>query len=477
MENLSKFYIDGAWIEPSTRETMPVVNPATEKEIGRVSIGGIDDVNLAVSAARRAFKSFSETSSRERTEVLDRIIAGYKARYSDLVDAITTEIGAPTRFTRHVQVGLALKHLEKARDLLKDYKFEYMLDGDIVRREAFGVCGLITAWNWPLNLVASKIAPALAAGCTMVLKPSEFAPISTVILAEIIHEAKAPRGVFNLVNGTGPIVGQAIASHPDVDLVAFTGSVRGGIEVARAAAPTVKRVHQELGGKSANVVLPDADLAVAIPDAVRRCYINSGQSCIAPSRLLVHQDQLEDVIEIARRSSDSMVVGDPTREETDLGPVANANQFERVQSMIQLGLDEGARLVCGGPGRPNHCNHGYFVRPTIFADVSQSMTIAKDEIFGPVLSILSYKEIEEAIEIANATAYGLAAYVSSGDRSKARHIANRLRAGRIFVNGAPTNATAPFGGYKQSGNGREVGIFGLEEFLEIKAILGDKLDS
>ena len=477
MENLSKFYVDGAWIESSTRETISIVNPATEKEIGRVSIGGVDDVNLAVSAARRAFESFSDTSSRERMEVLDRIIAGYKTRYSDLVDAITAEIGAPTRFTRQVQVGLALKHLEKARDLLKDYKFEYMLEGDIVRREAFGVCGLITAWNWPLNLVASKIAPALAAGCTMVLKPSEFAPISTVILAEIIHEAKVPRGVVNLVNGTGPIVGQAIASHPDVELVSFTGSVRGGIEVARAAAPTVKRVHQELGGKSANIVLPDADLAVAIPDAVRRCYINSGQSCIAPSRLLVHRDQLEDVVEIARTSSDSMVVGDPTREETDLGPLANANQFERVQSMIQLGLDEGARLVCGGPGRPNHCNHGYFVRPTIFADVSQSMTIAKEEIFGPVLSILSYKEIEEAIEIANATAYGLAGYVSSADRSKARHVANRLRAGRIFVNGAPTNATAPFGGYKQSGNGREVGIFGLEEFLEIKAILGDKLDS
>ena len=477
MENLSKFYIDGAWVEPSTRQTIPVVNPATEKEIARVSLGGVDDVDLAVSAARRAFKSFSETSPRDRMEVLDRIIAGYKARYSDLVDAITVEIGAPARFTRQVQVGLALKHFEKARDMLEDYKFEYMLEGDIVRREAFGVCGMITAWNWPLNLVASKMAPALAAGCTMVLKPSEFAPISPIILAEIIHDAKVPRGVFNLVNGTGPTVGQAIASHRDVDLVSFTGSVRGGIEVARAAAPSVKRVHQELGGKSANVVLPDADLAVAIPDAVRRCYINSGQSCIAPSRLLVHQDQLDDVIEIAIKASDSMVVGDPAKEETDLGPLANANQFERVQSMIRQGLDEGARLVCGGLGRPNHCNHGYFVRPTIFADVDSSMTIAKEEIFGPVLSILSYKDTEEAIEIANATSYGLAGYVSSADRSKARHVANRMRAGRIFVNGAPTNATAPFGGYKQSGNGREVGIFGLEEFLEIKAILGDKLDA
>lgn len=472
MRILSKFYVDGQWVEPSSGEALDIVNPATERSFGRVALGNASDVDRAVEAAKRAFRTFSETTPRERKELLDRLIAGYRARYSDLVAAITEEIGAPKRFSNQTQVGLALKHFEKASELLEGYSFEFMLDGDLIRREAFGVCGMITAWNWPLNLIASKVAPALAAGCTMVLKPSEFAPISPYILAEIIDDAGFPAGVFNLINGTGPVVGAAIASHPDVDLVSFTGSLRGGVEVARAAAPTVKRVHQELGGKSANVVLPDADLKLAVPDAVRRCFINSGQSCIAPTRLLVQNEQLAETLELARKTASAIVVGDPESEATDLGPLANRAQFQRVQAMIQLGIDEGATLVCGGLGRPNTQNQGFFVKPTVFSDVLPTMKIAQEEIFGPVLSILSYETVEDAIEIANSTVYGLAAYVFSSDLSRASQVARRLRAGRVFVNGAPTNATAPFGGYKQSGNGREVGVFGLEEFLEIKAVLG-----
>lgn len=472
MRALSKFYINGEWVLPSSRETLDIVNPATERPIGSVTLGTVSDVDQAVTAARRAFPSFSETTARERKDLLERLIKGYRARYPDLVAAITDEIGAPKRFSNQVQVGLALKHFEKAAELLEDFSFEFMLDGDLIRREAFGVCGMITAWNWPLNLIASKVAPALAAGCTMVLKPSEFAPVSPYILAEIIDEAGYPAGVFNLVNGTGPVVGNAIASHPDVDLVSFTGSLRGGVEVAKAAAPTVKRVHQELGGKSANVLLPDADLQVAVPDAVRRCFINSGQSCIAPTRLLIQQGQLAEAVELARKTASAIVVGDPENEATEMGPLANDAQFQRVQAMIQNGIDEGANLVCGGLGRPSMQNLGYFVKPTIFSDVIPSMKIAQEEIFGPVLSIMSYDSVEDAIEIANGTVYGLAAYVFSADLLQASQVAKRLRAGRVFVNGAPTNATAPFGGYKQSGNGREVGLFGLEEFLEIKAVLG-----
>jgi aldehyde dehydrogenase (NAD+) len=469
---LSEFYIDGQWVDPESPQSIPIINPATETAIGTVSIGNASDVNRAVAAAKRAFETFSLTSREERMALLDRVIRAFLSRYDDLVRAITSEIGAPLQFSRQVQVGLALEHFKQARAIIEDYRFEYTMGSTQVRREAFGVCGLITAWNWPINLIASKVAPALAGGCTVVLKPSELSPISATILAEVMHDAGVPPGVFNMVHGFGPDVGHALASHPDVDLISITGSVRAGIEVARTAATTVKRVHQELGGKSANIILPDADLSKAIPDAVRRTFINSGQSCIAPTRLLIHESQLPEALYIAKTFAESLVIGDPLKEGCQLGPIANEAQFNRIQAMIKVGIEEGAELLCGGTGRPNGLDRGFYARPTIFTAVKSSMRIAKEEIFGPVLAVLSYRDENEAISIANDTVYGLAGYVSSVNLHRARAVANRMRAGRIFINGAPTDAIAPFGGYKQSGNGREVGIFGLEDFLEIKAVLG-----
>ena len=472
MDNSHKFYIGGAWVDPARHNDIDVVNPATMQPIGRVALGSPIDVDRAVAAATKAFEAYQLTSRGDRIALFDRIIACYRDRHSDFARAITAEIGSPYWFSDDYQVGMALEHFIEARKLLEDYPFEYRMGSNIIRREPFGVCGLITAWNWPVMLITSKVAPALAAGCTMILKPSELAPLSAIILAEVLDAAGVPPGVFNLVNGNGEGVGQAIASHPNIDLVSFTGSKRAGVAIAKAAADTVKSVHLELGGKSANIILDDADFDVAIPDAVRRGFFNSGQSCIAPTRLLVQEHQMERAVAIARSTAEVMTVGDPLSSETRLGPSANDAQFQRVQELIQSGIDEGATLVCGGLGRPDGLADGHFVKPTIFNNVHPTMRIAQEEIFGPVVSIISYTDEANAIAIANGTPYGLAGYVSSADSKRAASVAAKMRAGRIFINGAAQNAEAPFGGYKQSGNGREWGVFGLETFLEVKAVIG-----
>ncbi|HWL05857.1 MAG TPA: aldehyde dehydrogenase family protein [Xanthobacteraceae bacterium] len=471
MKNALKFYIDGTWVDPVVPATRQVINPATEESAGTISMGSAADVDRAAAAARRAFADFGRTTRAERISLLQSVIASYRKRADDIAEAIILEIGSPRTFSVNVQAKVGLDHFEEAIRVLETYPFESTLRDTVIRREPIGVCGLITPWNWPVNQIVAKLASALAAGCTSVLKPSELSPLSALILAEVLHDAGVPKGVFNLVNGDGPTVGQAIASHPEIDLVSFTGSTRAGILVAQAAAPTVKRVSQELGGKSATIILPDADLDQAVVGGVLRCYTNAGQSCQAPSRMLVHESQLGQVVQIARAAAQGMKVGDPQSPETTLGPVASRMQYDKVQGMIESGLREGATLVCGGPDRPAGLNRGYFVQPTVFSDVRPDMTIAREEIFGPVLSILSYRTEDEAVDIANDTVYGLAGYVQSGSPDKARDIAARLRAGRIYINGALSNSAAPFGGYKQSGNGRELGVFGLEEYLEVKAIL------
>ncbi|TGQ77290.1 MULTISPECIES: aldehyde dehydrogenase family protein [unclassified Mesorhizobium] len=467
-----KFYISGEWVDPVAPQTMDVINPSTEEPFAQISLGAAADVDKAVLAARRAFPAYSATSVAERVELLDQIANIYEQRLDEFAKIITLEMGAPAWFSRQVQVTMALSHFREARRVLQAYDFEAPLGTSRIVRESIGVCGLITAWNWPLGLVASKLAYALAAGCCVVLKPSEIAPLSSVLLAEVLHDAGVPAGVFNLVNGTGPVVGHAICSHPDVDMVSFTGSTGAGIQIAKTAADTVKRVHQELGGKSANIILPDADLDEAIPAGVLRAFTNSGQACVAPTRMLVQRDQMPRVVEIARRALDKVVVGHPDDAGTRLGPLISQAQFDRVQTYIQLGIDEGAQLVGGGLGRPNGLNRGYYVRPTIFADVAPGMRIAQEEIFGPVLSIIGYEDEDEAVEIANGTVFGLAAYVHSANLLRAQAVARKLRAGRAYINMATSDTVAPFGGYRQSGNGRENGVFGLEEYLEVKAILG-----
>jgi aldehyde dehydrogenase (NAD+) len=476
MNNNAKFYIDGAWVNPTVAKPFGLISPATEEVIGEISMGSSADIDRAVVAAKAAFPKFSLTSRQERLALFDRIIAAFESRFEDMAAAITEEMGSPLLFSKKVQVPTPLEHFKELHRVLETYEFEYMMGSTRIVREAFGVCGFITPWNWPVNQVASKLAPALAAGCTVVVKPSEMAPLSSIILAEVLHDAGVPKGVFNLVNGDGATVGQAIAAHPDIDLVSFTGSTRAGILVAKAAANSVKRVHQELGGKSANILLPDVDLKKAVPAGVMRSFTNSGQSCQAPTRMLVHESQMDEAVGIAKQTAEAVVVGSPLAPETQLGPLINQTQFDRVQKFIQIGIAEGARLVCGGPGRPAGLNRGYYVRPTIFADVKPEMTLAQQEIFGPVLVMMSYKDEDDAIRIANGTPYGLAGYVWSGNLDTSRRIGARLRAGRIYLNNAPhgkaQDVEAPFGGYKQSGNGRECGIFGLEEFLEIKAVIG-----
>ena len=466
------FYIDGAWVEPATRHLYDVINPATEKPAGQISLGGAADVDRAVRAARRAFPAFAATSRAERIELLQRIVAGFKARSDDLARAMTGEMGTPITFARETQNAMALGQFTQMISVLADYEFEHFLNGSLIRREPIGVCGLITPWNWPLNQVTSKLAPALAAGCTVVVKPSEIAPLSTILLAEILHDAGVPPGVFNLVNGDGPGVGAAISAHPDIDMVSFTGSTRAGILIAKAAADSVKRVTQELGGKSPNIVLEDADLEKAVPYGVMRCFTNTGQSCQAPTRMLIHRSQRDAVMRIAKQVVEQVHLGDPLDAATTMGPVVSRAQFDKVQGLIESGIRDGATLVAGGPGRPTGCDRGYFVRPTVFADVRQDMAIARDEIFGPVLSILNYDTLDEAITIANDTSYGLAGYVQGRDLDRVKQVAARIRAGRIYLNGAPQDTAVPFGGYKQSGNGRECGVFGLEEYLEVKAVLG-----
>jgi aldehyde dehydrogenase (NAD+) len=470
--NDTKFYIDGQWVEPLQPNLFDVINPATEEVTGQISLGSVKDVDRAAKAARRAFPSFAQTSREERLDLLKRIIALYEKRADELARAMTAEMGSPITFSQDVQTVNALNHFKEMVSVLTSYEFETFMGGTMIRREPIGVCGLITPWNWPLNQVTSKLAPALAAGCTCVLKPSEIAPLSTILLAEILHDAGVPKGVFNLVNGDGPTVGEAIASHPDIDMVSFTGSTRAGILVAKAAAPTVKRVCQELGGKSPNIVMLGADLEKVVPAGVLRCYTNTGQSCQAPTRMLTHRSQRDAAIALAKTTAEQVKTGDPLDPKAQLGPVVSKAQFDKIQALIEKGIQEGASLVCGGPGRPAGFNRGYFVRPTVFADVTPDMTIAKEEIFGPVLSMMTYETEDEAVEIANNTSYGLAGYVQAGTIEDARRIGTKIRAGRIYLNGAPANSKVPFGGYKQSGNGREHGIFGFEEYLEVKAMLG-----
>lgn len=470
MEKFSKFYIDGSWVEPIECRPFDLVNPATEEVYGQVALGSATDVDRAVAAAGRAFKSFSKTSAKERIELLESIAAGVERREDDLMAALSREMGAPASLTQHVRSGTAA--LRQAASTLADYEFETWLGTNLIQREAIGVAGLITPWNWPHQLICNKIASAFAAGCTVVLKPSEFTPHSALILADIIDQLGVPAGVFNLVNGDGPIVGNAISAHEDIGIVSFTGSTRAGILVAEAAAPSVKRVAQELGGKSANIVLPDADLVAAANFNVSRGFSNSGQSCHSPTRLLVHEDQVEEVIVHLAAAAAKLKVGDPNVADTTHGPVVNRAQYERIQDYIRTAIAEGGRLVCGGPGRPEGLERGFFVQPTIFADITPDMTIARDEIFGMVTAVMTYRTLEEAIQIANATEYGLGAYLFTADQAKALELGRRLMAGRVFLNGAPSNTVAPMGGYRKSGNGREMGVFGLEEFLETKALIG-----
>ena len=471
MEKL-KFYIDGAWVDPAAPSTLGVVNPATEETFAQISLGSQSDVDRAARAARRAFATYSVTSVEQRLFWLHKIIEGFRARLPELARMMTLEMGAPITFATERQATVALFHFEEAARVLADYSFEERMGNGIVRREPIGVCGLITPWNWPLNQVASKTAPALATGCTVVLKPSEIAPLSAMLLAEIIDEAGIPAGVFNLVNGDGPTVGEAIATHPEIDMVSFTGSTAAGVRVAKLAADTVKRVAQELGGKSANIILADADLKKAVIEGVHACYTNGGQNCQSPTRMLIPREQRDAAFAAAREAVGSIMLGDPLNPASTLGPLVSQAQFEKVQDLIQSGVDEGATLVAGGTGRPSELNRGYYVRPTVFGDVTPQMKIAREEIFGPVLSIMSYDTEEESIQSANDTPFGLAGFVQSRDLDRARAVANRIRAGRVYLNGAPFDRSLPFGGYKQSGNGREFGVFGFEEYLEVKAVLG-----
>jgi aldehyde dehydrogenase (NAD+) len=471
MEKL-KFYIDGAWVDPATPSRLGIVNPATEETFAQISLGSRADVDQAAKAARRAFTTYSITSVEARLSWLQKIIEGFRARLPELARMMTLEMGAPITFATERQATVALFHFEEAARVLANYKFEERMGNGIVRREPIGVCGLITPWNWPLNQVASKVAPALATGCTVVLKPSEIAPLSAMLFAEIVDDAGLPAGVFNLVNGDGPTVGEAIAAHPEIDMVSFTGSTTAGVRVAKLAADTVKRVAQELGGKSANIILADADLKSAVIQGVHACYTNGGQNCQSPTRMLIPRAQRDAAFAAAREAVDTIRLGDPLDPASTMGPLVSQAQFEKVQDLIQSGVDEGATLVAGGMGRPSELNRGYYVRPTVFGDVTPQMKIAREEIFGPVLSIMSYDTEDEAIEIANDTPFGLAGFVQSKDPDRARAVANRIRAGRVYLNGAPFDRSLPFGGYKQSGNGREFGVFGFEEYLEVKAILG-----
>lgn len=471
MEKL-KFYIDGAWVDPAAPSNLGVVNPATEETFAQISLGSRQDVDRAAKAARHAFATYSEVSVEDRLFYLRKIIEGFRARLPELARMMTLEMGAPITFATERQATVALFHFEEAAHVLARYRFEEQMGNGIVRREPIGVCGLITPWNWPLNQVASKVAPALATGCTVVLKPSEIAPLSAMLLAEIVHDAGVPAGVFNLVNGDGPTVGEAIAAHPEIDMVSFTGSTMAGVRVAKLAADTVKRVAQELGGKSANIILADADLKAAVIAGVHACYTNAGQNCQSPTRMLIPRAQRDAAFAAAREAVDAIRMGDPLDPASTMGPLVSQAQFEKVQDLIRSGIDGGATLVSGGTGRPLGLDRGYYVRPTVFGDVTPQMRIAREEIFGPVLSIMNYDTEDEAIEIANDTSFGLAGFVQSRDLDRARAVANRIRAGRVYLNGAPFDRSLPFGGYKQSGNGREFGVFGFEEYLEVKAVLG-----
>ena len=472
MRNCLRFYIDGAWVAPASDLEKEVIDPSTEKPIARIAMGTAEDVGHAVAAAKAAFTMFSRTSPAERVELLAGLEYAYTERLEEFARRISLEMGAPIKYSREVQAQCGSLHIATAIETLRAFEFERLQGTTLVVKEAIGVCGLITPWNFPINTLVSKVLPALAAGCCVVLKASELSPLSALLFAEAIDAVGFPKGVFNLVNGDGPVAGEALAAHPDVAMISITGSTAAGIRVAKVAADTVKRVHQELGGKSANILLLDADLEKFVPMSVAACYRNSGQSCSAPTRLLVHRDQLAQVEQLAAFFVQTMKVGLPSDETTVLGPVVNQTQFDKVQRLISSGLQEGAKLIAGGVGRPSGFDRGYFVRPTIFSEVTPNMRIAQEEIFGPVLSILPYDSEEEAISIANGTVFGLAAYVQSSNLEGARRVASRMHAGTVHINFPPYDTRAPFGGYKQSGNGREYGAYGLDDFLELKAITG-----
>ncbi len=470
MREYLRFYIDGRWVDPIEPKTMAVENPATEQICGTIALGSTGDVDRAVSAAGRAFPAWSRSSRQDRLALLQNLQAEYQKRAGDLAAAVTEEMGAPATLAASNHVPLVLAHLATAIEALKTFSFEEQRGATLIAKEPIGVCGLITPWNWPLNQIAVKVVPALATGCTMVLKPSEIAPFSARIFAEVMHAAGVPAGVFNLVQGDGPEVGAALCRHPEVAMISFTGSTRAGIEIARNAASTVKRVSQELGGKNPRLLLDDDGFADAVGRGVVAMMLNSGQTCAAGSRMLVPISRMNEAMTIAREVASGLTVGDPTGD-VQIGPVASGAQYDKVQRLIRVGIDEGATLVTGGTGRPQHLHRGYFVKPTVFAHVTNDMTIAREEIFGPVLSILGYSSIDEAIEIANDTEYGLSAYVHSRNLEQARAIARRIRAGQVSINDA-YDLSAPFGGFKQSGNGREWGEYGFHEFLEYKAIPG-----
>jgi len=471
-DNHLKFYIDGAWVDPVVPATLDVIDPSTEEAFTRISVGSKADVDRAVTAAKAAFATFSQTSKEERLALLNRVLDIYNERYEDIAQAVSREMGAPISFAREAQAWAGRAHLEATIKGLESYEFSERRGSTLIAKEPIGVCALITPWNWPLNQIVYKVAPAIAAGCTVVLKPSEIAPISGIIFTEVMHTAGVPKGVYNMLNGTGPDVGQVMAGHPDVDMVSFTGSTRAGVIVAKTAADTVKRVAQELGGKSPNIILRDADFEIAVAKGVEGCLGNSGQSCDAPTRMLVPVKRHDEALEIAKRAAEAFVVGDPRSEETQLGPLVSQMQFDKVQRLIEAGIREGATLVTGGIGRPGHLNRGYYARPTVFGHVRPGMTIEREEIFGPVLSVISYEDDEDAIRIANDTVYGLAAYVQSSDLGHARTVASRLRAGQVSLNYPDWDTFAPFGGFKQSGNGREYADWAIHDFLEVKAVVG-----
>jgi aldehyde dehydrogenase (NAD+) len=472
MREYKQFYINGEWVDPATPNQLDVINPATEDVCAHISMGSEEDVDRAVAAAKQAFQTYSRTSRAERIELLESCAATYQKYYNDIADAIREEMGAPQKLAAGGQAFTGLGHLQEAAKILKDFPFEENMGEHRVFKEPIGVCGLITPWNWPVNQIACKVAPALAVGCTMILKPSEVAPLSAYLFAQVMHEAGVPAGVFNMINGDGPVVGTAMSRHPDIDMMSFTGSTRAGTLVAQNAAPTVKRVAQELGGKSPNIILEDVDLETAVTSGVMHMYNNTGQSCNAPSRMLVPAGLLAEAEAIATKVSESVVVGDPTAEGTTMGPVVSEVQFNKIQGLIQAGIDEGARVVTGGTGLPDGLDKGYFIKPTIFSDVNNSMTIAREEIFGPVLAMIPYETEEEAIRIANDTPYGLAGYVQGNNASETRAVASRIRAGNIHINGSSGGFGVPFGGFKQSGNGREWGHHGFTDYLEIKAVEG-----
>lgn len=470
MKDKLDFYINGSWVESESTEKIEVINPANEELIGHITAGTKGDINSAVKAAFEAFKKYQYTTKEERIELLNNIIAEYENRYDDFVQTISEEMGAPIWLSEKAQASTGIKNLHETLDALKDYQFEKPEGNYTLIKEPIGVIGMITPWNWPMNQITTKVSAALAAGCTMVLKPSEISPYCAMLLAEVFDKAGVPAGVFNLVNGYGPTVGAALSEHPDVAMMSFTGSTRAGIAVAQASAVSVKRVHQELGGKSSNIILDDvADLEKSVRGGAGHCFLNSGQSCNAPTKMLVSSNNYEKAVEIAADTANSTTVGDP-RGEFRIGPIANKVQYEKILRMIEIGIEEGATLVAGGIEKPEGYEKGYYVKPTVFADVTNDMTIAKEEIFGPVLSIIKYETEEEAINIANDTEYGLAGYVQ-GEPSHAQEVARKIRAGQVIINGGARGTGAPFGGYKSSGNGREHGLHGLEECLETKAVI------